>query len=78
MYEAYRIQRLVSGIIMLAIIILMIVPIYILYHLVSAIGNAQAYATCIGVLLLATFAFSAVLSLFTSARRHEILAAAAT
>ena len=34
-------------------------------------------AICIGVLLIGTLAFSAAVSLFTSARRHEILAASA-
>lgn len=33
--------------------------------------------TCIGTLLICTLAFSSILSLFTKARRHEILAAAA-
>ena len=34
--------------------------------------------TCIGTLLIFTLAFSSALSIFTKARRHEILAAAAT
>jgi len=59
------------------ILVLLVMPVYVLYHLVADIGNAKAYATSIGVLLVFTLAFSAVLSLFTRARRHEILAAAA-
>ena len=60
----------------LMILILFIVPIYILYHLVSH-GTERAAAFSIGVLVAFTLAFSAVLSLFTRAKRHEILAAAA-
>ena len=59
------------------ILILLIVPIYVLYHMINDVGTGKAYAICIGVLLVFTLAFSAVLSLFTRARRHEILAAAA-
>lgn len=40
-------------------------------------GNGKADAPCMGVLLVSTLAFSAVLAIFTRAKRHEILAAAA-
>jgi hypothetical protein len=53
------------------------VLVYILYHMVHDINTRKAYMTCILLLLVFTLAFSAVLSLFTKARRHEILAAAA-
>lgn len=59
------------------ILVLLIVPIYTLYHLIKDVGTNRAYALCMGVLVVATLAFSAVLSLFTKAKRHEILAAAA-
>jgi hypothetical protein len=59
------------------LLVLLIVPIYLLYHLVTQMGNRKTDALCIGVLLIFTLAFSAILSLFTRARRHEILAAAA-
>jgi len=55
----------------------MIIPVYILYSLVGELGTRKANATYMGVLLLATLAFSAVLALCTRARRHEILGAAA-
>ncbi|KAF1986968.1 hypothetical protein K402DRAFT_331180, partial [Aulographum hederae CBS 113979] len=76
-YDRTRIDRLVVCIITFMILVLLVVPIYILYHLVNDIASARAYGICIGVLLIFTLAFSAVLSLFTRARRHEILGAAA-
>jgi hypothetical protein len=68
---------LVNGIIVAILLILLIVPIYVLYHLVVEIGNGKTDAECIGVILVFTLAFSSVLSLFTKAQRHELLAAAA-
>lgn len=60
------------------ILVLLVVPTYLLYHLTNDIEQgSRTSALCIGVLLVFTLAFSAVLSLFTRARRHEILAAAA-
>lgn len=72
-----RIENLVNAIILAMILMLLIVPIWVLFHLINDIGSGRAYAICVGVLLISTLAFSAVLSLFTSAKRHEILAAAA-
>jgi hypothetical protein len=59
------------------ILLLLIVPIYLLYHLVTNLKSKRADPDCLGVLLVATLAFSAVLSIFTRAKRHEILASAA-
>ena len=59
------------------LLLLLIVPVYIMYHLVTNLGNNRTDTICIGVLLVFTLAFSAVLSLFTRAKRHEILGAAA-
>ena len=59
------------------ILALLIVPIYLLYYFVTTLGRNKRDAACVGVLLVATLAFSAVLSIFTRAKRHEILAAAA-
>jgi len=75
-YTRSRINVLVNMIITFMVLVLLVLPIYILYHMITDVGTGKAYASCIGVLLLATLAFSAVLSLFTRARRHEILAAA--
>lgn len=76
-YTRSRINVLVNSIITFMILVLLVLPIYILYHLIKDVGTGKAYGICIGVLLLATLAFSAILSLFTRAKRHEILAAAA-
>jgi hypothetical protein len=62
------------------IIALLIVPIYLLYNLVKdkeGVLDAHSTGVCIGILLVSTLLFSAVLSLFTRAKRHEILGAAA-
>lgn len=62
------------------ILFLLIVPIYLLYHLVSQDDgrlDGRNNAICIGLLLVFTLAFSAIMSLFTRAKRHEILGAAA-
>ena len=64
------------------ILALLVVPIYLLYNLVSknlnnGILDGKSNAVCIGVLLVFTLAFSAMMSLFTRAKRHEILGAAA-
>ena len=76
-YTRSRIDGLALGIITGVILILMIIPIYTLYSLVDELGTRKANATYMGVLVLATLAFSAVLARFTRARRHEILGAAA-
>lgn len=59
---------------------LLIVPIYLLYSLVKdQDGKLDSHTTsvCIAILLVCTLLFSVVLSLFTRAKRHEILGAAA-
>ena len=76
-YDRSRINAFINTLITLIILLLLIVPIYILYRLIRDVNTGRAYAICIGVLLVSTLAFSAVLSLFTRARRHESLAAAA-
>jgi magnesium-transporting ATPase (P-type) len=76
-YSRTRIQSLVMCFITIAILILLIVPVYALYDLVNKLGNNQTATICFGILLIFTLIFSVVLSLFTSARRHEILGAAA-
>lgn len=78
-YCRQRIANLANLIIMFMVITLLVVPIYLLYHLINEVEDAggKVYAICMGVLLVSTLAFSAVLCLFTRAKRHEILAAAA-
>lgn len=64
-------------IITLIILLLLVVPIWLLYHLSVTLDTNRSNVVCIGVLLVATLIFSAVLSLFTKAKRHEVLAASA-
>jgi hypothetical protein len=62
------------------ILTLLILPVYALYHVSSVFDNVNASASnavCMGILLVATLLFSAVLALFTKARRHEVLGASA-
>lgn len=72
-----RIAKLSNSILMFLVLVLLVLPIYLLYHMIHDIGTHDAYVMCIGTLLVFTLAFSSILSLFTKARRHEILAAAA-
>jgi hypothetical protein len=60
------------------ILLLLVIPIYILYHVTARhVDTGSENAVCIGILLVFTLLFSTVISLFTRARRHEILAASA-
>ncbi|KAI4175770.1 MAG: hypothetical protein LQ343_001383 [Gyalolechia ehrenbergii] len=71
-----RVDRFVTLIISAIMLILLVVPTYALYY-VTNMNASSTNATCIGILLVATLVFSAVLSLFTKAKRHEILGASA-
>jgi hypothetical protein len=64
---------------MIMILALLIIPVYVLYHISSTFSstNAATNAICMGILLIATLLFSAALALFTKAKRHELLGAAA-
>jgi hypothetical protein len=59
------------------ILVVLIVPIYIMFNIVNHSTEEKAYTRSMWVLIGATIAFSAMLSMFTMAKRHEILAAAA-
>lgn len=82
-YTRERIDLCASLIIMMVIIALLVIPIFLLYKIVSENGTDDGFlsqhrsSSCIGVLLAFSLLFSAVLWLFTKARRHEILGAAA-
>jgi hypothetical protein len=76
-YTRTRIEGLAISIITMMILFLLVVPIYLLFHLVDQRNTNRTDSICIGVLLVFTLAFSAALSLFTRAKRHEILGAAA-
>jgi hypothetical protein len=75
-----RVDRLVSCIIMVMVLALLVLPVYALYHVGSSFSKSNANtsnAICMGILLVATLLFSAALALFTKAKRHELLGAAA-
>ncbi|KAL9108629.1 MAG: hypothetical protein Q9227_006575 [Pyrenula ochraceoflavens] len=77
-YTRSRIEALVSGIITVTILALLILPVYILYHVTQDMAHgphtaAFTMSTC----LVFTLAIAIELSFFTSAKRHEILGAAA-
>jgi uncharacterized protein DUF6594 len=72
-----RINYCATVIITFMILVLLLVPVFLLYHLVTSTGNHRTDSVCIGILVVFTLTFSAVLSLFTRAKRHEILGAAA-
>ncbi|KAH7076260.1 hypothetical protein FB567DRAFT_608947 [Paraphoma chrysanthemicola] len=76
-YTPSRIAKLSNSILIFLVLVLLVLPIYLLYHMIHDIGTHDAYIMCIGTLLVFTLAFSSILSLFTKARRHEVLAAAA-
>ncbi|KAK8061067.1 hypothetical protein PG997_015288 [Apiospora hydei] len=61
----------------MVLISLLVLPIFVLYSLLNDDPNGRSYTVSIGVLLVFVLVFSAALSLFTKARRHEIFAAAA-
>ena len=58
------------------ILALLMVPIWLLYRF-SVEGIIATSSDTIGVVLVFTLVFSAALSAFTKARRHEIVAASA-
>jgi len=72
-----RVELLVSLIITIVIAIILVLPIYLLFYLTMGPQDGHSIAIIIGVLLIFTLLFSGILSLFTRAKRHETLAAAA-
>ncbi|KAH6668723.1 hypothetical protein B0J14DRAFT_703559 [Halenospora varia] len=77
LFSRDRVNIAVSLIITLTIVALLIIPIYVLWKLTNGEQTQKKSSLIIGILLIFTLVFSGVLSLFTRAKRHEILAAAA-
>ena len=75
-YDRNRISICVTLLITTIIIVLLMVPIYLLFK-VSIAGTIAQSPQAIGIVLVPTILFSAVLPAFTRAKRHEILAASA-
>ena len=65
-YTRERIDVLVGTLIILAILVLLVVPIYLLLHLTIGAETTHSNAVCIGILLISTLLFSACISAFTS------------
>ena len=83
-YTRERINMCASLVILMVMVALLIIPIYVLYTLEKASskdGNhsleLDSTGAYMGILLMFTLLFSAILSVFTRAKRHEILGAAA-
>jgi len=77
-YARERVNTFVTFIITALILLLLVVPIWVLFYISAnpkLVNNPSA--VIISILLVATLIFSSVLSAFTKAKRHEILAAAA-
>ncbi|KAL8924218.1 MAG: hypothetical protein Q9208_004182 [Pyrenodesmia sp. 3 TL-2023] len=75
-YDRRRISKCVTMIITILILVLLMVPIWLLYH--AAVHGTIGKTTDTIVLILAfTLIFSATVSAFTKAKRHEIVAASA-
>lgn len=66
-----------SLIITAVILVLLIVPVYMLWHFTRVNPTGKVMAIIICILLVSTLLFSGALSLCTRAKRHEILASAA-
>jgi glycerol uptake facilitator-like aquaporin len=77
-YTRSRIANLVNSIMIFMVLALLIVPVYILFHITDTQRDTPGMeGLCVGVLLVSTLAFSAGVSAFSRARRHEVLGASA-
>ncbi|KAF7885145.1 hypothetical protein EAF00_010963 [Botryotinia globosa] len=76
-YSKSRKNTFVTSLLVLVLLLLLILPVFLLYRLTEHHNLDITYTVSIGVLLIFTLLFSAVLSLFTQAKRHEIFGAAA-
>ena len=75
-YDRDRIAACVTMIITTIVLALLMVPIWLLYRF-SIAGTIATSPDTVCVVLVFTLVFSAALSTFTKARRHEIVAASA-
>lgn len=72
-----RVNMVVTLIILAAVLILLIVPVFLLWFINNLNTSKPLIGVLISLLLTFTLIFSGVLSAFTRAKRHEIIAAAA-
>ncbi|CAO2652884.1 Nn.00g022950.m01.CDS01 [Neocucurbitaria sp. VM-36] len=74
--SASRIEKLVGLVLTLIIFILLVLPVVALYKMTS-VGHHNSTFDAVGILVVFTLLFSAVMSLLTKAKRHELFAASA-
>lgn len=67
----------VTSIVLTTVLLLLIVPVFLLWFISTLNTSKPLIGILIALLLIFTLIFSGVLSAFTRARRHEIIAAAA-
>ena len=77
LYSRRRLDIVAAIINLSAVIALLIVPVYILLKVTHSSQTGPSTTLIMAILLIFTFIFTVVLALFTSAKRHEILASAA-
>ncbi|MCJ1396465.1 hypothetical protein MMC18_009355 [Xylographa bjoerkii] len=75
-YDRSRISTFVTFLITLAILVLLIIPIWLLYKC-SITDTVATSPDTIGIITVSTLIFSAMLLAFTKAKRHEVLAVSA-
>jgi uncharacterized membrane protein len=75
-YSPARVEKLVGIIITMIIFVLLVLPVFVMYHLTS-IGTRDSTLDAVGLLVVFTLLFSAAMSLLTKAKRHELFAASA-
>lgn len=75
-FSPSRVEKLVGLIITLIIFVLLVLPVFVMYHLTS-IGTRDSTIDAVGLLVVFTLLFSAAMSLLTKAKRHELFAASA-
>ena len=75
-YDRTRISTCTTMIITSLVLVLLVVPIWLLYRF-SVSGTIATSPDTIAVVCVFTMVFSAALSAFTKAKRHEIVAASA-
>lgn len=70
-------DNVVTTIIIFVVLILLVLPVYGLSSISTAVPADKATALCMVTLVVATFLFSVLLLCFTKAKRHEVLATSA-
>jgi hypothetical protein len=71
------VEGFVAALITAMILVLLVIPVYALFRLCVNAPPGKVPVLAFGILLVFTLVFSAVLSTFTRAKRHEILGASA-